>query len=51
MKTKRLDRKTETIEIQINGISVTLFFTSEPNKEAADFIKKALINAYVIKTA
>ncbi|MCI1951162.1 hypothetical protein [Caproicibacter fermentans] len=51
MKTTQQDKKTETIKIQINGIPVTLFFATEPNKEAADFIKKALINAYVVRTA
>ena len=51
MKTTQQDKKTESIKVQINGIPVTLFFAPEPNKEAADFIKKALINAYVVRTA
>lgn len=51
MKTKQQDKKAETTKIQINGVLVTLFFTVEPNKEAVGFIKKALINAYIIKTA
>ena len=51
MNTTQQDKKVETIKIQINGIPVTLFFAPEPNKEAADFIKKTLINSYVIRTA
>lgn len=51
MKTTQQDKKAESIKVQINGIPVTLFFAPEPNKEAADFIKKALINAYVVRTA
>jgi hypothetical protein len=51
MKTNQQDKNAETIKIQINGMPVTLFFAPEPNKEAANFIKKALINAYVIRTA
>lgn len=51
MKAKQLDRRAETIRIQVNGIPVTLLFTAEPNKEAANYIKKALINAYIIRTA
>ena len=51
MKTTRQDKRTESIKVQINGIPVTLLFAPEPNREAADFIKKALINAYVIRTA
>jgi hypothetical protein len=51
MKTTQQDKRTESIKVQINGIPVTLFFAPEPNREAADFIKKTLINAYVIRTA
>lgn len=50
MKVKEPDKKAETIRIQVNGIPVTLLFTAEPNKEAANYIKKALINAYIIRT-
>jgi len=49
MKTTQSNAKPKTMKIQINGKTVTLFFTTEPNKEAADFIKKTLINAYLIK--
>lgn len=49
MKTTQLNIKAETVKIQINGKPVMLFFTPEPNREAADFIKKTLINAYMIK--
>lgn len=50
MKAKQPDTRAETIRIQVNGLPVTLLFSAEPNKEAADFIKKALINAYVVRT-
>lgn len=42
-------QKQETMKITVNGKTVTLFFMSEPNHEAADFIKKTLLNAYLIK--
>lgn len=50
MKTTQSNTKPETVKIQINGKPVILFFAPEPNKEAADFIKKTLIKAYMIKT-
>lgn len=49
MKTIETNQKKNTMKIIINGKPVTLFFISEPNNEAADFIKKTLINAYLIK--
>ncbi len=49
MKTTHSNIKTETVKIIISGKPITLFFAPEPNKEAADFIKKTLINAYLIK--
>jgi hypothetical protein len=41
--------KEGNITITINGKLITLSFASEANTEAADFIKKALINAYIVK--
>jgi hypothetical protein len=49
MKQTQTILKSETLEIKVNGKSVTLIFSPEPNKEAAEFIKKTLINAYLIK--
>ncbi len=49
MKTTQSNVKPETVKIQISGKTVTLFFTPEPNREAADFIKRTLINSYLIK--
>lgn len=49
MKTTESNVKPETVKVQINDKTVTLFFALEPNKEASDFIKKTLINAYLIK--
>jgi len=49
MKTTQSNTKPETMKIEVNGKPVTLFFAPEPNKEAADFIKKTLIKAYLIK--
>ena len=49
MNSTQTNKKPEIIKIQINGKPVTLMFATEPNKEAADFIKKTLINAYLIK--
>jgi hypothetical protein len=43
------DKKEECLKITVNGKCVTLFFAPEPNREAADFIKKTLINAYLLK--
>lgn len=40
MKTIETNQKQNTMKIIVNGKPVTLFFKSEPNKEAADFIKK-----------
>ena len=42
-------QKRETLKITVNGKRVTLFFMPEPNYEAAEFIKKTLLNAYLIK--
>lgn len=39
--------KNGSIEREINGHKVTLSFTKEPNPDAADFIKKILLNAYL----
>lgn len=46
---KEADQKQETMKITVNGKRVTLFFMPEPNHEAAEFIKKTLLNAYHIK--
>lgn len=49
MKTAKNDQKQDSMKITINGKPVTLLFAPEPNPKAADFIKKTLINAYLIK--
>ena len=50
MRTNQNDAKKETMKITLGGKQVILKFTDEPNMEAADFIKKALINAFLVKT-
>lgn len=49
MKTALTEKKPENLKLTVNGKPVTLFFEPEPNKEAAEFIKKTLISAYLIK--
>ena len=49
MKTVQSNKKQDSIKVMVNGKPITIFFASEPNKEAADYIKKALINAYLVK--
>ena len=49
MKTTHTEAKPESVKMTVNGKPVTLFFRPEPNNEAAEFIKKTLINAYLIK--
>ena len=46
---KEEHQKQDTMKITVNGKRVTLFFMPEPNHEAAEFIKKTLLNAYLIK--
>jgi hypothetical protein len=43
------DLKKNSLKININDKMVTLKFTSEPNIGVADFVKKTLINAFLIK--
>jgi len=43
------DQKRDSLKIIINGKPVTLLFDRDPNIEAADFIKKTLINAFLVK--
>lgn len=43
------DIKKNSLRIIVNDKMVTLKFTSEPNIEVSDFIKKTLINAFLIK--
>jgi hypothetical protein len=50
MKTSQANQKQDSIKVVVNGRPITLFFVSEPNQEAADYIKKALINSYLVKT-
>ena len=49
MKATQSETKPDSLELTVNGKPVTLFFAPEPNKQAAEFIKKTLINAYLIK--
>lgn len=46
---KKNDTKQDMLKIQIAGKPVTLLFATEPNTAAADFIKKTLVNAYLLK--
>ena len=50
MKIVQNTQKQDSIKVIVNGKPITIFFASEPNKEAADYIKKALINAYLVKS-
>lgn len=43
------NEKSDILKTEVNGKPVTLLFTPEQNNEAADFIKRTLINAYLIK--
>jgi len=47
------EKKNETIQatlkIEIAGKPVILRFAPEPNLEAADYIKKTLVSAYLLK--
>lgn len=49
MQATQSNMKPEAMKITVNDRPVTLFFLSEPNKKAGDYIKKMLINAYLIK--
>lgn len=51
MKSDQINLKPDAIKLQVNGNGVTLYFSSEPNIEAAAFIKKALISAYMTRPA
>ncbi|CUX62642.1 hypothetical protein BN3590_02749 [Clostridium sp. C105KSO15] len=43
------DLKKNSLKIIINDKMVTLKFTPEPNTEVAEFIKKTLLNSFLIK--
>lgn len=49
MKTIANIQRDTSIKIVINGKSVSLFFSPQPNYEAADYIKKSLMNGYTLK--
>ncbi|MPM22551.1 hypothetical protein SDC9_69008 [bioreactor metagenome] len=49
MAEKKNDTKQDVLKVQIAGKPVTLRFTSEPNTAAADFIKRTLVSAYLLK--
>jgi len=49
MEKNRTDKKQVTMKIVVNGKSVRLYFMQEPNHEASAFIKKTLLDAYLIK--
>lgn len=49
MTEKKNNTKQDVLKIEIAGKPVTLRFTSEPNTAAADFIKKTLVGAYLLK--
>lgn len=43
------DLKKNSLKLTINDKLVTLTFAAEPNLEVAEFIKKILINSFLIK--
>jgi len=43
------DLKKNSLKLTINDKLVTLTFASEPNLEVAEFIKKTLTNAFLLK--
>jgi hypothetical protein len=49
MAEKKNDKKKDVLKLEIAGKPVTLRFATEPNTTAADFIKKTLVNAYLLK--
>lgn len=49
MKITKNDQKQDSLKIVINGKTVILLFSPDPNTEASNFIKKTLINAYLMK--
>lgn len=49
MEKNKTEKKQDTMQIVVNEKCVTLFFIPEPNHEAAGFIIKTLLNAYLIK--
>jgi hypothetical protein len=49
MKVIKNDQKRDSLKIVINGKPITLLFASDPNPEAANFIKKTLVNAFLLK--
>jgi len=49
MEKNRTEKKQVTMKIVVNGKSVRLYFMQEPNHEASAFIKKTLLDAYLIK--
>jgi len=46
---KKNETKQAALKIEVAGKHVTLWFAPEPNPEAADFIKKTLVSAYLLK--
>jgi len=49
MTKKKNETKQASLKIVVAGKPVTLRFASELNPEAADFIKKTLVSAYMLK--
>lgn len=41
--------KQNALKLEIAGKPVTLYFASEPNTTAAEYIKKTLVNTYQLK--
>lgn len=41
--------KQAALKIEVAGKPVTLRFAPEPNSEAANYIKKTLVSAYLLK--
>ena len=49
MTEKKNETTQTTLKIEVAGKHVTLWFAPEANPEAADFIKKTLVSAYLLK--
>lgn len=49
MTEKKNETKQDILKIEVAGNPVTLRFATEPNPEAANFIKKTLVSAYMLK--
>ncbi len=49
MSENKNNSKQNILKLEIAGKPVTLHFASEPNTTAAEYIKKTLVSAYMLK--